>query len=113
MSIATTDRFLEAASSILPSWWGVLRIHSTLDGAVSEVVRPAELNTGQDPFAIAQLLWREEAMEVLRTRNLEKGLSKKRRWFVWQRLAETTPLPELRSIVRDRIKARQDWPGGS
>jgi hypothetical protein len=112
VSIVTTDKYLHHAVEILPAWWGVL--HAAPDASEVRLteVRPPALNHDQDAFALAQLLWRDEAVDELRTRGLHKGLSKARRWIVWQRLAETVPLPELRPLVRDRLRARQAWPGG-
>jgi hypothetical protein len=61
------------------------------------------------PLAVAQLLWRAEALEVLRHRGLHRGLSSATRWRLWERLAEQLPLLELQVEVRSRLKARQDW----
>ncbi|MGQ4266450.1 sce7726 family protein [Nocardiopsis changdeensis] len=112
MSIVTTDRYLDAAVAMVPAWWGVLRVRQGQRGISSEQVRIGALNKKQDPFTLAQLLWREEALEELKKRGLAKGLSKKRRWIVWQHLAQAMPLDELRRVVRERLKARREWPTG-
>ncbi|MFE3458287.1 sce7726 family protein [Nocardiopsis aegyptia] len=113
MSIVTTDRYVDDAVAMLPSWWGVLRIHHGQDGIVAEQVRVGRPNEEQDPFALAQLLWREEALDELKIRGLAKGLSKKRRWIVWQHLAQAMSVHELMKVVRDRLKARREWPTGT
>jgi hypothetical protein len=113
MSIVTTDRYLAEAVAMLPSWWGVLCIRQGQEGVSSEQVRVGKPNKGQDPFALAQLLWREEALEELKSRGLARGLSKKRRWIIWQNLAQAIPVAELRNVVRERLKARREWPTGA
>ena len=113
MSIVTTDRYLADAVAMLPSWWEVLCIRQGQEGVSSEQVRVGRTNTGQDPFALAQLLWREEALDELKSRALAKGLSKKRRWIIWQHLAQAMPVAELRNVVRERLKARREWPTGA
>ncbi|MGW8528976.1 sce7726 family protein [Nocardiopsis sp. NPDC055824] len=113
MSIVTTDRYLAKATAMLPSWWGVLCIRQGQGGMSSEQVRVGQPNEGQDPFALAQLLWREEALEELKSRGLARGLSKKRRWIIWQHLAQAMPVTELRDVVRRRLRARREWPTGA
>ncbi|MDE3724763.1 sce7726 family protein [Nocardiopsis sp. N85] len=110
MVIVTTDRYLADAVAMLPTWWEVLCIRQGQKGVSSEQVRAGKPNKGQDPFALAQLLWREEALEELRSRGLARGLSKKRRWIIWQHLAQAVPVAELGDVVRRRLKARREWP---
>lgn len=110
--LVTTTRHKDKVTGCLPNWWGVMTA-SVADGAISlEVEREPERNDALDPFAVAQLLWREEALAELRARGLGRGLSKKARYYVWQELSESVELAELCAIVRQRLKARPEWPGG-
>jgi hypothetical protein len=63
-------------------------------------------------MSLAQLLWRDEALDELRQRGQARGLSAKARHYVWERLADVVPLEELRAVVRLRLKARSEWSGG-
>jgi len=40
------------------------------------------------------------------------GLTKKARHYVWLALSQALSLDELRGVVRSRLKARRDLPGG-
>jgi hypothetical protein len=115
--LVTTSRYVQPATAILPAWWGVILAtprgedgRSAQDTVSLRTARRARLNVTQDPFAVAQLLWRAEALDVLRERDLHRGMSKRARWYVWERLASSVELGELRGIVRDRLKARREWP---
>lgn len=115
--LVTTSRYVQPATAILPAWWGVILAtprdedsHGTPGNVSLRIARRARLNVAQNPFAVAQLLWRAEALDVLRELHLHHGLSKKARWYVWERLASSVELGELRGIVRDRLKARREWP---
>ena len=109
--LVTTERHVAAATTHLPEWWGVTTA-SISDGEVTlTVVREPQLNHQIDPFALSQLLWRDEAMEELRARNLHRGLSKQARHYVWVALAEALAIGELRDVVRARLKARREWSG--
>jgi hypothetical protein len=131
VTLITTDRYLERAAALVPDWWGLMRAchvgvcavpverdgvaeqeAGTARAVVFTQVRPATGNTGQDPFAVAQLLWRDEALMILRARGLHHGLQRKRRWIIWRYLAEAVPLADLQHLVRDQLRARRAWPGG-
>lgn len=110
--LVTTHRWLDKATGLLPVTWGVVTARCC-DGDVHlEVVRESAANGSVDPFALAQLLWRAEALDELRVRGLARGLSGKARHYVWEALASAVPVDELRGVVRHRLKVRQDWPGG-
>ncbi|WP_024934033.1 sce7726 family protein [Actinomadura welshii] len=116
VTLVTTDRYLVRAAALVPDWWGLVRA-APADGDETGVVelgevRAARVNSVQDPFAVAQLLWRDEALAILRARGQHKGVQRERRWLVWERLATVLPLPELRRLVCVQLKARQAWPGG-
>ena len=111
-TLVTTQRHLKKAEDILPTWWGITLARPDHGLITLDVVRDAHTNTAQDPISIAQLLWREEAMQELKALGLSKGLSKTPRHYVWLELAQAIPIDDLRRIVRERLKGRQDWPGG-
>lgn len=110
--LVTTKRHLDSALSMLPNWWGVMVARIEHGDICLESVREPALNDQYDPFSLAQLLWREEALMELRLRDKDQGLSKKARHYVWTALADAVSLNDLRSIVRARLKARPMWPGG-
>lgn len=95
---------------LVPDWWGVWRAVEDGDELVQiEVLRDPSPNPGVDPFAVAQLLWRDEAFDVLRQRRLHRGLSSATRWRLWEVLAREVPVDTLRQEVRWRLKARPAW----
>jgi hypothetical protein len=94
----------------LPSWWGVWHVTRTTEGeACLEVLREASRNPDVQPFAVAQLLWRDEAFGVLRERSLHRGLASATRWRLWEVIANELPLDDLREVVRVRLRARREW----
>lgn len=110
--LVTTERHLDSAVNKLPDWWGAMIAYDKHGHICLENVRAPTLNDRHDAFSLAQLLWREEALEELRLRDKGQGLSKKARYYVWLALANAVSLDDLRSIVRARLKARPEWPGG-
>lgn len=112
-TLVTTPRWVKLATTKIPTWWGITLVEPA-DGAVlvHELRPPSDNSERVDPMSLAQLLWREEALSELRVRNEARGLSSKARHYIWQRLAAVLALDELRGVVRERLKARSDWPGG-
>lgn len=93
----------------LPPWWGLwsARLHD--DECVLEVVRPPSLNPAPQALATAQLLWRDEALDLLRAHDAARGLARANRWRLWTAIADVVPLPALRHHVRATLRARQGW----
>ncbi len=97
------------ADSIIPGWWGLWCASKTVHGADLDVVRAPRPNPAPDALSIAQLLWRDEAYEVLNRRGLGTGLRRATRWRLWEALASQLPLAALQREVRETIKARPGW----
>lgn len=97
------------ARSMVPEWWGLWLATATPTGAGLITLREPQLNPQPDPAAIAQLLWRDEAYEVLHRLGLSEGLRTATRWRLWEALARELPLGHLQQEVRNVIKARPGW----
>ena len=102
--LVAPEKTLEAAQA--PGWWGLIRIVETPHQLGLRVIRDAMLNPRPDPYAIACLLWRDEAIDALAEFQLDRGVRTKRRALVWQRLADELPLDDLRRAVRAALKHR-------
>ena len=102
--LVAPERALEAARA--PGWWGLIRIVETPHQLGLRIIREAIQNPKPDPYSIACLLWRDEAIATLAAFGLDRGVRTKRRGLVWQRLADQLPLDDLRRAVRDALKVR-------
>ena len=110
VSIVLDPKHLRRAQSLIPRWWGMTVVEPTGDRALRlSEVRSEKRNEDQDPLALAQLLWREEALHVLRKAGLSRGLTNKPRRFLWQELARSFALPVLSGAVREVLKRRENW----
>lgn len=109
-TIVTSGKHVDRVLGVVPDWWGVIEAQEVNNVVALCPRREGHLNDSPDPLCVAQLLWREEAAAVLRSRG-EPVRARETRWDLWDRLAEIE-LNELQDIVRDCLKARRDWPGG-
>lgn len=109
VTIVVGESKLAQARSQVPSWWGIKVARQGESGVVVEDVRPALRNASRDPYAVAQLFWRDEALLELERRGLATGVRSKSRRVLWRRLAESVDLDELACSARETLKSRIDW----
>jgi hypothetical protein len=109
VTLVTASCHLENTIQLIPGWWGVTAAAEQGGEIYLEAVRPAEHNPFVDSYAVAQLLWREEALDLLEKIGHAKGVRSKPREHVWSRLAQVTSSDLLRQHVRDRLKSREYW----
>jgi hypothetical protein len=97
------------ADEMVPHWWGLI-IARDHDGVVLlEHQREAKRNPAVERFALAQFLWRTEVMSALEQLDLARGRRRSGKAHLWRVLAEALEVHELGVVVREALKARQDW----
>ncbi|GAC44336.1 sce7726 family protein [Paenibacillus popilliae] len=110
VTILTASRFIDGIVDIIPDWWGVVTAEMEDDETVHFFsFREPQQNEYIDPLALAQLLWKDEAIDILKNRDLHKGLLSKSRPVLWAALAEKLELKDLQDEVRSKLKARSNW----
>lgn len=111
--LVVAENHVEAATEILPKWWGIRVAFWRGDVVEVERAREPRRNVNVDPYSLAQLLWRDEALDELSLRSADRGVRSKPRPAVWRRLTETVATEELRDVVRNRLKLRSGWRAGA
>lgn len=105
ISIATQPGHLEDILPLIPSFFGVILI---TDNHIIETYRAPTFNPLTKKRSQVKLLWKEEVYSVLRAKGV-KGISKLNRNKLWKLLAEMVSPQELKQIIYDTLKARQNW----
>jgi hypothetical protein len=100
-------KHLTGVLSELPSWCGIILAHWVEGQVTLEPFREARQNLHRDAYSLAQLLWRDEAVEVLERHGCLSGVKSKPRTALWKRLADSLALEDLAVEVRDALKARK------
>ena len=113
LTIVTGVNHLTGVLGNIPTWCGVM-LASHSRGAVDiELFRQSQNNPHRDSYAIAQFLWRNEALDVLTRHKVVKGVKSKPKPILWKRLAESLCLETLASEVRKALKQRPvEWRAG-
>jgi hypothetical protein len=113
LSIVVGSRYLQKAEAIIPGWWGIWAVGNLEnERAAFRCVRAESQNDDIDPYSLVQLLWREETLFLLEEHDLGAGLRSKPRRYLWDALARSLTIDDLRDSVRAQLKARQGWRSG-
>lgn len=114
VTIVVAKNHAQKIRAAVPRWWGIWSA-AEREGAIHlKPVRKARPNPSVEPMALAQLLWREEALDALMARGLGHGMRSKPRAALWRRLADALSAEELGGVVREYLKKRgADWRDGA
>jgi hypothetical protein len=94
----------------IPDWWGVKLAHTGPRGGVHfNDARSARPNPKKDLVAVASLLLRNEAINLLEEFGHAEGLKNKPAVSVYQRLAETARPEEVQQRIYQQIRIRIAW----
>ena len=99
-------RHVEKAQKILPDWWGIKIAAQGERGVELIDHHEPSPNPSPDPYLIAELLSKEEAIGVLQAFGMDRGWRSKKIRLVHERLAIELPLDKLKDEVRAVLKRR-------
>jgi len=109
VTLVAGAKHFDRARDLVPEWWGIVIASEENGGVVLRSFRASSRNPFPDPFTIAQLLWRDEAVAILADRGLAQGWRSKTAPAVHQHLAASLSLAELSDAVRAKLKQRTTW----
>ena len=108
VSIVVGDRYIKTIQNYIPEWWGVILSVRGPRGAVNfDTIREARTNKNIDPISIAQLLWRNEAEEILQQKKLSPRILRQPRVVLYEYLVDTLNICELRKFVIEYFRKRK------
>lgn len=105
------ERHAAKARRIVPRWWGVIVARSASGGTTLADVRQPKVNPSINSYHLAQLLWKEEALNAMEERGIARGWRSKSADEIHQHLSSALPLHELSDLVRTALKSRRSWLG--
>ncbi|MDR3575993.1 MAG: sce7726 family protein [Anaerolineaceae bacterium] len=109
-SIVIADCHLDKAFCLVPKWWGVILVSQDLCSELEfTVMRLPSQNANIDDYAVAQLLWREEAQDALINLGIHGKKLRETRSNLYRCLVENINSQDLRLMTREYLKKRQAW----
>lgn len=109
MTVVTGENHYEKIKELVPDWWEIKVVVHNKNGFRLITKKRGRKNKNINPYSLTQLLWKNEAIEILTKNGLEKGIKSKPKKIIWEKLASSLSLKELQSEVINAIKNRRDW----
>lgn len=109
MTLVAAARHIDKAATILPSWWGLTQALNDKGRITLSPLRKPEDNPSPSAERIAGLLWKDEALDVLRSLGETRGFGRLRLPEAHDLIARSVSLPEVRAEVFARLGKRHDW----
>src|SRR5208337_749736 len=94
-TLVVAGRHLDSALKHIPTWWGVLSVRIRLGKPIFHRYRPECMNPRREARSIVELLWLDDARALLEQRNLARGVRRKSRRVVWDRICEHFSIDEI------------------
>jgi hypothetical protein len=110
VTLVSAPRHIPSARKLIPGWWGIIEAREDVAGsACLRPVRKPRPNPSPDGEAIASLLWRSEALGILASLGLDRGVRSKPMDKIAARLAQELSPEALSRYVRESLRARGEW----
>lgn len=99
------------ATLMIPDWWGIMIAkQANIDYDVELLeIRPSSPNPTIDNLSLANLLWKSEALDILKRSNLARGIRSKTKKVLYERLASSLDQNTLKNEVRKKLCSRVNW----
>jgi hypothetical protein len=104
LSVVVDDRHLQHVVKEVPEFWG---LYLWLPETGIGVVREPSQNPEVHKLSLAQLLWRDTALSLLKEHNAHKGMASKPKWRLWPCVAETCAHEAIHSAVLSQFKSHR------
>lgn len=109
MTVVVSEKHLEKVYKVVPEWWGIKVVIKNKRSLKMKTIRRDKSNKDVDSFSLAQLLWKEEAIDILEKYNLIDGLRYQSRKVLWEKLSTSIPINVLKCEVIKKLKSRKCW----
>lgn len=98
INLVCGKRHLDYALAILPSWWGIILVSPVDDDQMLEQIREAKSHDRQDPYSVASLLNKQDAVELLKSYRCPVRPRSNLR-AIWETMASSIPLRKIEDAI--------------
>lgn len=109
VSIVTSKKYADIIASYIPEWWGIVEVNGSKSKALVIKKRLPLQNALVDVHSLVQLLWKDELVGLIDKHQLGKAKKYKPKYEIWAYIAERVNEDELKSYIRQCLKARTSW----
>ncbi len=106
VTLVVGERHLLPAIDLIPQWWGVKVARVAYSRLVFRDLKLPIMNPSLDALSIVRLLWRDEALRLLRGVGKTECRESESRDWIYSQLVSLLNLDVLRDAVRQSLKSR-------
>jgi len=99
-------RHIDDAEEIIPSWWEILIADVSAGDVRFRRRRRGRRNPAREGRALVELLWLDDALDLLAARDAIRGYRGRPRREIWDRVCEIYDVDEIGEAVRRQLRAR-------
>lgn len=116
-TLVVTEKHEEKALAMIPDWWGVIIAlpdgfdeysEPSTDILLLQTREPKENPASLSPYALTQLLWRNELVDLVKTKEIEVLKSASKR-VLRTAISKQLSIKELERIVITYLAERTEW----
>lgn len=108
-SLITCEKHIDKALDELPERWGIFQVVNSGKTIRLKELRAAKKNKHIDPFSIAQLLWKDEAIEMAEKEAHVKLPSRINKREISEILVKSISAAKLTKLTLEVLKSRKNW----
>jgi hypothetical protein len=109
VTLVVGERHLSRAVDVVPEWWGIRVARREKENVKFRDLKLPLRNPAPDPFSVASLLWRAEALNFLQELGGVSGMHSWCRTRIYSEIVERIAFDVLRERVRRCLRERRDW----
>ena len=109
LTLVVGETHLNSAEEIIPKWWGIKVVSKTKGKTKIATHRKEKSNKDVDALSVAELLWKQEVVDILVEKGHEKKIFKHPKEILYHLLVEECSLQEIKDTTRAILKNRTNW----
>jgi len=109
ITLVADERHVKEAVAMVPKHWGLIVVGMKEGKPYADTLWPAMRNQDLDKLALAQLLWRDEVLELMEYFDLSSGLKRSNRKTLWRHVSRCLTLEQIKAFVCFKLRSRKDW----
>ena len=110
LTIVCAEKHIPGVRNLAPRWCGITKVtKGPRGGIVFITVREPKRNPNIQPYRLAHLLWRSEAVAILIQANASPTMLRAPRKTLYKSLAARFSVAEITAFIKQSMASRQDW----
>jgi hypothetical protein len=110
LTIVCAEKHIPGVRDLAPRWCGITKVTKGSRGGITFIiVREPKRNPNIQPYRLAHLLWRSEAVAILTQTEAAPKVLRAPRKTLYKSLAAKFSVAEITVFIKQSMASRQDW----